>query len=93
MIGRLIVIVLLCIVGLVGLGMSLCGGAFTFVGLLDSGSGGGEMPARAFLVIAVPSLLVGLAIVYGVVRGLRALAARARTAPGEPPAPGAGGEG
>lgn len=89
MIGRLIAIVLLCIVGVAGLGMSLCGGAFTFAGLVDSGSGGGELPARGFLVISVPSLLVGMAVVYGVVRGLRALATRSHQDGSEPP-PGAG---
>lgn len=90
MIGRVIAIVLLCIVGVVGLGMSLCGGAFTFAGLASSGSEGGEFPARGFLVISVPSLLVGMAVVYGVVRGLRALAARSHQDAGAPPPPGAG---
>ena len=43
MIGRLIAIVLLCIVGVVGLGMSLCGGAITFAGLVE---GGGQASFR-----------------------------------------------
>ena len=60
---RIIVIFLLCVVGLVGLGMSLCGGAITLSGLAESGHGGGEFPASGFLVISVPSLIVGLALV------------------------------
>jgi len=77
MIGRILLILLLSFVGLVGLGMSLCGGVFTFNGLLDPGPRGGELRAADFLPIAVPSLLVGLAIVYGVVRGLRRMAREA----------------
>jgi hypothetical protein len=83
MIGRVIAILFLSLVGLVGLGMSLCGGLFTFTGLLDSGSGGGEMRARDFLAFSVPSLVIGVAIVFGAFAGLRRInrkAARSRGA-------------
>ena len=81
MIGRVIAAILLSFVGLVGLGMSLCGGLFTLSGLFDSSSGGGEMHASGFLPVSVPSLLVGVAIVYGVISGFRRLERRR----GEPP--------
>ena len=74
MIGRVIAILFLSFVGLVGLGMSLCGGLFTLTGLLDSSSGGGEMRARDFLPMSVPSLIAGVALLLGVVAGLRKLA-------------------
>ena len=67
---RIVVIFLLCIVGLVGLGMSLCGGAITLSGLTSAGHGG-EFPASGFLIISVPSLIVGVLIVFFVVRSLR----------------------
>jgi hypothetical protein len=85
MIMRVIAILLLSFVGLVGLGMSLCGGVFTFSGLLDPGGGGGEFRASGFLPMCVPSLLVGLAILYGVYRGLRRLARNPVRPPGDPP--------
>jgi hypothetical protein len=85
MILRVIAILLLSFIGLVGLGMSLCGGVFTFSGLLDPGGGGGEFRASGFLPMSVPSLLVGLAIVYGAYRGLRRLARKPVQPPGEPP--------
>ncbi|MBW8760208.1 MAG: hypothetical protein JF586_21675 [Burkholderiales bacterium] len=88
MIMRVIAILLLSFVGLAGLGMSLCGGVFTFSGLLASGrggGGGGEFRAQDFLPISVPSLLVGLAVLYGVYRGWRRLARNPVRPPGEPP--------
>ena len=85
MIVRVIAILLLSFVGLVGLGMSLCGGVFTFSGLFASGGGGGELRAQDFLPISVPSLLVGLAVLYGVYRGLRRLARTPVRPPDEPP--------
>jgi hypothetical protein len=86
MILRVIAILLLSFVGLVGLGMSLCGGMFTFSGLLASGrGGGGEIRAQDFLPISVPSLLVGLAVLYGVYRVLRRLARNPVRPRGEPP--------
>lgn len=71
MIGRILLILLLSFVGLVGLGMSLCGGVFTFSGLLDPSPRGGEFHSADFLPISVPSLIVGLGLVYGVFRGWR----------------------
>ena len=67
---RIVVIFLLGIVGLIGLGMSLCGGMITLSGLSESGHGG-EFPASGFLIISVPSLVVGVLIVVAVVRALR----------------------
>jgi len=93
MIVRVIAILLLSFVGLVGLGMSLCGGVFTLSGLFASGGGGGgEFSASGFLPISVPSLLVGLAILYAVYRGLRRLARKPVAAGGEQPSAGSGGE-
>jgi len=92
MIMRVIAILLLSVFGLVGLGMSLCGGVFTFSGLLDPGGGGGEFRASGFLPISVPSLLVGLAILYAVYRGLRWLGRNPVQARSEPPSAGSGGE-
>jgi hypothetical protein len=87
MIMRVIAILLLSVFGLVGLGMSLCGGMFTFYGLLDPGNGGGgEFRASGFLPISVPSLLVGLAVLYAVYRGLAALARKPVAPPREQPA-------
>ena len=58
--------VLALILGLVGFGgASLCGAAFTVMGM-----GGGDY-AGAVLVIAVPSLLLGGALCYLCVRQLR----------------------
>ena len=67
---RIVVIILLAIIGFIGLGMSLCGGMFTLSGLAESGHGG-EFPASSFLIISVPSLIVGVLIVIAVVRALR----------------------
>jgi hypothetical protein len=91
MIGRILLILLLSFVGLVGLGMSLCGGVFTFTGLLDPSPRGGEFHSADFLPISVPSLVVGLGIVYGVVRGLRRMARKAAARAGESPSDEAGG--
>ena len=51
-------------VGTLGLLMSLCGGAFTITGL-------GTSEALGALVIAIPSLLVGLALLWFAGRKLR----------------------
>jgi len=83
MIGRVLLILLLSFVGLVGLGMSLCGGVFTFTGLLDPSPRGGELHSADFLLISVPSLVVGLGLVYGVFRGLRRLDRRTAAGAGE----------
>ena len=83
MIGRVIAILCLSVVGLVGLGMSLCGGVFTFSALLDWGSrSGGELHPRDFLVIALPSLVIGVAIVIGVVKVIKRLQRRPAPAGG-----------
>ena len=70
MIRRLIVIFLLGLAGIVGLGMSLCGGAITFAGLAEHDQHG-EILASSLLVISVPSLVIGVLIVVFVVRKLR----------------------
>jgi hypothetical protein len=74
MILRLIGILLLAIVGLVGLGMSLCGGAITWAGFTEAGHHG-EFQAAGMRIISVPSLVIGLAILVGaggqIVRMLR----------------------
>jgi hypothetical protein len=70
MILRLIVIFLLGVAGLVGLGMSLCGGMITLTGLTEDGHHG-EFPASGMLFISVPSLIIGVLIVVGVARALR----------------------
>lgn len=54
----------LLLLGLVGLLMSLCGGIFTISAL-----GGGEM--AGFLVISIPSLVLGLAGLVFAARRLR----------------------
>jgi len=74
MILRIIAILLLSFVGLVGLGMSLCGGVMTLTGLAAQDGSGSELYAMSYLMISVPSLLVGAAIVYGVFRGFRRIA-------------------
>lgn len=57
--------VVMLLFGLLGLGVSLCGAIFTFSSLT------GE--ARGMLVIAVPSLLIGLGVTYGCCRAAVAL--------------------
>ncbi len=71
---RVLVIIVLGLVGLVGLGMSLCGGFFTVVGIADLGAHAahpGEFRMSGFLIMAVPSLLVGLALVVLAGRGIK----------------------
>lgn len=70
MIRRLIAILLLGLAGIVGLGMSLCGGAITFAGLAE-GTSHGEFPASSMLIISVPSLVIGVLVVFFVGRTLR----------------------
>jgi hypothetical protein len=70
---RILVIIVLGLVGLVGLGMSLCGGFFTVAGLADLGDHGrrsGEFRMSGFLIMSVPSLLVGLGLVLLAARGI-----------------------
>jgi hypothetical protein len=60
-------VVLVLVLGAVGFGLaSLCGAAFTVSGLLDDGPYAG-----AALVIAVPSLLIGVPLCWLCVRALR----------------------
>ena len=70
MILRLIATFLLGVAGLIGLGMSLCGGMVTLTGLTEGGHHG-EFPAAGMLFISVPSLIVGLLILFGVTRAVR----------------------
>ena len=55
--GKVVGAIALLAVAAAGLATSLCGGAFTFAGLTEQGMSG-------FLVISVPSLLAGLAVVW-----------------------------
>ncbi len=82
---RIVVIFLLCVVGLVGLGMSLCGGAITFSGLTEAGHQG-EFRASDMMIISVPSLIGGLLILVFVFRKLRRMRDERRRArdPGAP---------
>lgn len=58
-VGRLLVLTVLMIATL-GFGLAgLCGAAFTVFGLSDMSSPGPENYAAAFLVVSVPSLLIG----------------------------------
>jgi hypothetical protein len=63
--GKVLGTIGLVAAAVVGLGMSLCGGVFTVGGL----SGQGMYPV---LVIAIPSLIVGLALVWFAAKKLRA---------------------
>ncbi len=55
--GKVVGAIALLVVAVVGLAMSLCGGVFTFAGLTAQGMSG-------FLVISVPSLVAGVAVVW-----------------------------
>ncbi len=70
---RIVIIILLGLVGVVGLGMSLCGGLVTLGGLAALGdhAHSGEFGMSGFLIVSVPSLLVGLALVFLAVRGIK----------------------
>jgi hypothetical protein len=60
---RALAIVGALILGILGLFMSLCGGGFTVMGLSEPGSAG-------LLVITIPSLLFGMALIWLCVRML-----------------------
>jgi hypothetical protein len=62
-------VIALLVVGAAGLAMSLCGGVFTFAGLATKEMSG-------VLLIAVPSLGAGVALVWFAARMLLARAAR-----------------
>lgn len=49
---------------------SLCGAAFTLMALPDIFKGGPENFAGAFLIISIPSLLIGAALAWWCVRAL-----------------------
>ena len=74
MILRVIAILLLGIAGLIGLGMSLCGGMITLEGFTEAGHHG-EFQAAGMRFISVPSLVIGLVILIAaggkIVRMLR----------------------
>ena len=70
---RIVVAILLLIGGLIGLGMTACGGIVTLMSLTEKNSGGLQLWA-----ISVPSLLAGLLL-------LRVVSRQARTWRGEPP--------
>ncbi len=59
--GKIVVAVALLAAAVVGLAMSLCGGVFTFAGLTARGMSG-------FLMISVPSLIAGVAVVWFAIR-------------------------
>jgi len=67
--GKVVGAIVLFVVAAAGLAMSLCGGVFTFAGLTTK-----EMSGA--LLISVPSLIAGAALVWFAVRMLRARAAR-----------------
>ncbi len=53
--------------GLVGLGMSLCGGVYVIGALLGESAGWTEV----ILIVSVPSLLIGVAIMWFGFRALK----------------------
>jgi hypothetical protein len=60
-----VVIIILCVLlGLAGLFMSACGGFFTLMSLVDSGTGG-------ILAISLPFVAVGALCIWGAIAGLR----------------------
>ena len=67
--GKVVGAIVLFVVAAAGLAMSLCGGVFTFAGLTTR-----EM--TGVLLIAVPSLVAGVALVWFAVRTLLARGAR-----------------
>jgi len=67
--GKVVGAIALLVVAAVGLAMSLCGGVFTFAGLTTR-----EMSGA--LLIAVPSLVAGVALVWFAARLLLAQAAK-----------------
>ncbi|HEY8879865.1 MAG TPA: hypothetical protein VIN03_20010 [Roseateles sp.] len=68
--GRFIVVALL-VTGTLGFGLAgLCGAAFTVVGLAELSSTSAENYAPAFLVISIPSLLIGGGLAWLCVRAL-----------------------
>ena len=62
--GKVVGTIALLLAGTAGLLMSLCGGVFTFAGLTARGM-------SEFLVISVPSLLGGAAIVWFAIKKFR----------------------
>ena len=70
---RIVVAILLLLGGLIGLGMTACGGIVTLMSLTEKNSGGLQLWA-----ISVPSLLAGLLL-------LRVVSRQARKWRGEPP--------
>ena len=62
--GRIVGTIALTLAGAVGLIMSLCGGVFTVAGFATSGMIGA-------LVISIPSLLIGLGLLWFAGRKLR----------------------
>ena len=82
---KAVLIAVLTLTGLVGLGMSLCGGVVTFGGLLShgNGGGGGEFQMNELWIISVPSLVIGLCICWAAFAGLRSISrASAKNTPG-----------
>lgn len=67
--GKVVGTIALLVVAAAGLAMSLCGGVFTFAGLTAKQMSG-------VLLIAVPSLVAGVALLWFAVRMLLANAAR-----------------
>jgi hypothetical protein len=67
-IGRILAILGLLLVGLLGLGMSVCGGGFTVMALLPPLRSRGLDPffASLVLLIAFPSLMLGVHILTSV---------------------------
>ena len=72
--GKTLYALFLGAVGLLGLGMTLCGGVFSLRALFDILTPRqGENYALALLMVSVPSALIGAAIVWVVARRWRAM--------------------
>jgi len=77
-------IALVVIIGLAALLATACGGFFTVISLTEVFGGRGTSGyATAFLVISVPSLLVGALVAWLCFRGLRKMAAAPPAGPPE----------
>lgn len=65
--GKMIAAFFVGLIGLLGLAMSLCGGFFTFVALTSSGGESGAY-TTLFLIISLPSMIIGAFIAWAIYR-------------------------
>ena len=70
--GKVVVTILALIAGLIGLAMSLCGGAFTPMALTNIGRSN-VTDTLSLLFLTLGSLVVGIAVMYSTYRILRGL--------------------